>query len=158
MPVKINSTVGIICCAFLLLALAGYGLLIRPTEKPDFKRTYMPNVMLITLDALRADHLGCYGYERDTSSRIDEFAGKSTLYTRSFAAAPWTVPTHASLFTGKYPFEHGAHTFKVEKWGNNVNSLDLRHLTLAEATGVVLAVVGTLVVQLRRQTVPDHEH
>ena len=92
-----------------------------------------PNVILIVLDTLRAYHLGCYGYDRPTSPRIDAFAQEGTLYRRAFAAAPWTVPTHASLFTGKYPFEHGAHTFKVTRPVNNVNTLHKRHLTLAEA-------------------------
>lgn len=132
MTIKINSTWGVLFCVFIFLELTGCALLKYSSEKPDFQHKQMPNVVLIVLDALRADHLGCYGYERDTSPRIDEFAGNATLYTKSFAAAPWTVPTHASLFTGKYPFEHGAHTFKVEEWGNNVNSLHMRHLTLAE--------------------------
>lgn len=91
------------------------------------------NVILITLDTVRADHLGCYGYTRPTSPRIDAFAAGATLYTRMFSAAPWTVPAHASLFTGKYAFEHGARNFPVDKPVNNVNPLDERHLTLAEA-------------------------
>lgn len=103
------------------------------SEKPEPRPPAKPNIVLITLDTLRADHLGCYGYTRDTSPRIDAFAGRATLYTRSRAVAPWTIPTHASLFTGKLPFEHGAHTFKVARPRNNVNPLARRHLTLAEA-------------------------
>ncbi len=132
MTIKINSKWSVLFCVFIFLVLTGCALLKHSTEEPDFQSTHMPNVILVTLDAVRADHLGCYGYERHTSPRIDEFAENGTLYTKSFAAAPWTIPTHASLFTGKYPFEHGAHTFKVEEWGNNVNSLHERHLTLAE--------------------------
>lgn len=97
----------------------------RPASKPD--------VILISLDTLRADHLGCYGYERPTSPRIDDFAGRATLYTRALAAASWTVPTHASLFTGKFPYEHGAHNFEVSQPVNNANPLPQSHLTLAEA-------------------------
>lgn len=102
-------------------------------EKPEARPPARPNMVLITLDTLRADHLGCYGYTRDTSPRIDAFAECATLYTRSRAVAPWTIPTHASLFTGKLPFEHGAHTFKVARPRNNVNPLARHHLTLAEA-------------------------
>jgi arylsulfatase A-like enzyme len=70
-----------------------------------------PNVVVISLDTLRADHLGCYGYARQTSPSIDAFAASATRYTVALSSAPWTLPSHASLFTGKDPFEHGAHTF-----------------------------------------------
>jgi hypothetical protein len=66
-----------------------------------------PNVILIVLDALRSDHLGCYGYPLDTSSFIDEFAGKSILFENVVAAAPNTVMSHRSIFTGLYPSESG---------------------------------------------------
>ncbi len=91
-----------------------------------------PSVIVIVMDTLRADHLGCYGYERQTSPRIDAFAAEATFYERAYATAPWTVPTHASLFTGQLPFEHGAHTHKTEQGEVVVAPLDLDHLTLAE--------------------------
>jgi arylsulfatase A-like enzyme len=94
-----------------------------------------PNVLLVVVDTLRADHLGVYGYERPTSPEIDALARESTLYTRSFASAPWTLPSHASLFTGLDPFEHGAHSFLPEKPGRNAHPLDDRHPTLAGALG-----------------------
>jgi arylsulfatase A-like enzyme len=94
----------------------------------------LPNILLITFDTLRADHLGCYGYERNTSPRLDAFAETATRYTRAMAASPWTIPTHASLFTGKYPFEHGAHAFKTDSTAkSNANRLSLQQETLAEA-------------------------
>jgi arylsulfatase A-like enzyme len=93
----------------------------------------LPNVVLVVVDTLRADHLGCYGYPRKTSPRIDAFAATATRYARASSAAPWTVPSHASLFTGKPPFAHGAHTFAVERPVNNVNPLPEQQLTLAEA-------------------------
>lgn len=71
------------------------------------------NVVLVTIDTLRADHLGCYGYDRPTSPRLDALAASATLYTRAMASSPWTVPSHASLFTGLDPLEHGAHSFSV---------------------------------------------
>ena len=90
------------------------------------------NILLVTVDTLRADHLGCYGYSRPTSPNIDRLAASATLYTRSWASAPWTVPSHASLFTGLYPFEHGAHSFPVEDAVTNVNPLSEDMTTLAE--------------------------
>lgn len=96
-----------------------------------------PNVVLIVLDTLRADHLGCYGYDRDTSPRLDAFAEDSTRYSRSFATAPWTLPSHASIFTGKHPFEHGARTYELRpnqlrNATNNVGPLGPTHVTIAE--------------------------
>ena len=67
-----------------------------------------PNVLLITLDTTRADHLGCYGYQRATSPQVDALAAESTVYTRAIAPGTWTLPSHASLFTGKFPTSHGA--------------------------------------------------
>jgi arylsulfatase len=100
-------------------------------SEPEPRRTR--NVLLVTLDTLRADHLGCYGYQRPTSPRIDAFAAGATLYRRSFSASPWTVPTHASLFTGKAPLEHGARTFETHRVGHdNVNPLHEAQFTLAE--------------------------
>lgn len=72
-----------------------------------------PNVILMTLDTLRADHLGCYGYERPTSPFIDDFATSATFFPVAHSSSPWTLPSHASLFTGRHSFEHGARTHKV---------------------------------------------
>jgi arylsulfatase A-like enzyme len=67
-----------------------------------------PNILLITLDTTRADRLGCYGHERATSPKIDALAAESTLYSRAYSTSSWTLPAHASLFTGKLPASHGA--------------------------------------------------
>jgi arylsulfatase A-like enzyme len=58
------------------------------------------------MDTVRADHLSCYGYARKTTPSIDEIAKEGTLYQNAFATAPWTPPSHASIFTGKYPSHH----------------------------------------------------
>lgn len=67
-----------------------------------------PNVLLITLDTTRADHLGLYGYPRPTSPHLDALASEGAYWTRAYTTATWTLPAHASLFTGKYPKTHGA--------------------------------------------------
>jgi len=82
-----------------------------------------PNVVLIVLDTVRADHLGCYGYGRSTTPNIDALAGSGVLFERLVSTSPWTLPAHATLFTGTYPEEHGA---------NWVKPLDARYPTLAE--------------------------
>ena len=72
---------------------------------PDASR---PPIVLITLDTTRADRLGCYGYLRRTSPRLDELCAESTVYTRAYSTTSWTLPAHASLFTGAYTYSHGA--------------------------------------------------
>ena len=67
-----------------------------------------PNLILITLDTTRADHLSCYGYQRQTTPNLDRFAADALRFTRCYAVTSWTLPAHASLFTGKFPSAHGA--------------------------------------------------
>lgn len=66
------------------------------------------NVILISIDTLRADHLGAYGYPRDTSPHIDAFAADSVQFNTAIAQAPSTLPSHASIFTGLIPVKHGS--------------------------------------------------
>lgn len=63
----------------------------------------MPNIIFIIIDTLRADHLGCCGYGRDTTPNIDKLAGEAKLFTNAIAAAPWTLPSVASILTSQYP-------------------------------------------------------
>jgi len=70
-------------------------------------RKKLPNIILIVLDTARAKSFSCYGYHRKTTPNIDRIAEESTLYKWCFSPANWTVPSHASLFTGLYPSEHG---------------------------------------------------
>ena len=62
-----------------------------------------PNVLLIVMDTVRADHLSLDGYPRPTSPNLERLARRGVNYTRARAAAPWTLPSHASLFTGRWP-------------------------------------------------------
>ena len=62
-----------------------------------------PNVILISLDTVRPDHLGCYGYKLNTSPNLDAFARQSALFRNAYAQAPWTLPSHMSLFTSMLP-------------------------------------------------------
>jgi len=69
-----------------------------------------PNVLLVSLDTLRADHLGASGYPRSVSPFLDRFARESIQFENAFAPAPETVATHMSLFTSLYPSVHGIRT------------------------------------------------
>jgi len=65
-----------------------------------------PNIVVIVLDTHRLDRLGCYGYWRATSPNLDAFAEKATLFENAIAPAQWTIPSHASMFTGEPPSTH----------------------------------------------------
>lgn len=69
-----------------------------------------PNVLFVVLDTVRRDRVSSYGYARETTPNFDAFADGAMLYADPVAQGSWSVPSHASLFTGKYPFEHGART------------------------------------------------
>jgi arylsulfatase A-like enzyme len=70
--------------------------------------TAAPNVLFVVLDTVRKDHLTPYGYDRETTPTLEHFAEEATVFENAVAPAPWTLPVHASLFTGLYPSEHGA--------------------------------------------------
>ena len=65
------------------------------------------NVLLITIDTLRSDHLGCYQYNRNTSPNIDKFSEAGALFKNAYCQMPTTGPSHASIFTSTYPRRHG---------------------------------------------------
>ncbi len=66
------------------------------------------NVLLVVLDTVRKDRLTPYGYDRKTTPELEAFAREAAVFEQAVAPAPWTLPVHASLFTGQYPSEHGA--------------------------------------------------
>ncbi len=82
-----------------------------------------PNVLVVVFDALRADHVSAYGYARATSPGVDRVAAAGVLFENAHSTSSWTLPSHASLLTGRATYEHGA-----EK-----HALDHRWRTLGEA-------------------------
>ncbi|MFC2162883.1 sulfatase [Candidatus Altiarchaeota archaeon] len=89
--------------------IIAYIILLQPLASPPVRDYHCKdcNVILVSLDTLRADHVGCYGYERDTTPFMDEFAEDSILYEQAISSSSWTRPAHASIFTGLDPSEHG---------------------------------------------------
>ena len=77
----------------------------RP-DKPGRRDAPPENVIIYMTDAMRADHLGCYGYQRPTSPNIDRFAAQALLFENAIAQAPWTTSSVASMLTGVYPNTH----------------------------------------------------
>ncbi|UCH84163.1 MAG: sulfatase [Candidatus Latescibacterota bacterium] len=84
----------------------------------------IPNVILITLDTVRAQNLDLYGYARDTMPNLAELARSSVVYERAVTHSAWTLPSHQTLFTGRYPSELS------QDWA--CRSLRKTHLTLPE--------------------------
>ena len=66
------------------------------------------NVLFVVMDTVRKDHLTPYGYDRETTPGLEAFADEATVFEQAVAPAPWTLPVHASLFTGLYPSQHNA--------------------------------------------------
>ncbi len=66
-----------------------------------------PNLIVVSIDTLRADHLGSYGYTRDTSPHLDALARQGSLFENAYSTSSWTLPAHATLLTGLDPFAHG---------------------------------------------------
>ena len=71
-------------------------------------RAERPNIVLISIDTLRADHLGAYGAPDASTPRLDEVAREGVVFEQTITSSPWTLPAMASLFTGLYPRHHGA--------------------------------------------------
>ncbi|MEQ8763962.1 MAG: sulfatase [Planctomycetota bacterium] len=112
----------------LAIVLLGLGLLgCGEGEKDDGKR---PNVLLITIDTLRADRLGCYGFDRPTSPVLDGLAARGTLFETARVPIARTTQSLASLMTGLYPPLHGVR----DLWGPN-GVLPADRTTLAEVFG-----------------------
>jgi len=99
-----------------------------------------PNVVWIVVDTLRADHLGCYGHDRDSSPRLDALAADGTRFEAAYAPSTWTLPSVASLFTGLLPAEHG-----VVHWTHDLPP-DLPTVAEALRDGdyVTTAIMGNL--------------
>lgn len=94
---------------FALSVLAPDALRAQPAAaKKSEPEPRLPNIVLVTLDTVRAASVAAYGYGRPTSPVLDELVRGATLFTRAYSTSNWTHPTHISLFTGKHTFEHGA--------------------------------------------------
>lgn len=92
----------------LPLWFAALSLLAAPIAAPAAPPSpATPDFVLVTVDTLRADHLGSYGYPRDTSPNIDAFAAEALLFEHAVAPMPMTLPSHVSLLTSTLPARHG---------------------------------------------------
>ncbi len=124
-----------LCVVVVAAAAGGVGAYVMwgpsPRAQTPYGETLTPgaaagfNVLLITLDTTRADHLGCYGYEAADTPTLDGLAGEGILFADAVTAYPMTLPSHASILTGLYPPNHGVRD-------NGEYRLSDEHTTLAE--------------------------
>ena len=116
--------------AALLVALLGLGMTGGRRARESWLARHLPdpapgaaNVLFIILDTVRARSLSLYGYERPTSPNLERLALRGVTFEHAIATSSWTLPSHASFFTGRHPHEHRA------DW---LTPLDARYPTLAE--------------------------
>ena len=105
-----------------------------------------PNVVVITIDTIRADHLGCYGYKQIHTPNIDALAAGGYRFTRAYTPVPVTLPSHTVIFTGTYPLLSGMHDFS----GNKLNATQPTLASVLEEKGYATgAVIGSAVLDSR---------
>jgi len=104
------------------------------------------NVVLITIDTLRADHVGCYGYKQIKTPNIDGLAADGARFESAFAVVPVTLPSHSSMLTGTYPMLSGMHDFS----GNKLSPLQPTLASVLKQAGYQTgAVIGAAVLDSR---------
>ncbi len=91
---------------FIIIFFVSFSLLTFSCKKTGETKIRIDRIFLIIIDTLRADHLGCYGYPRNTSPFMDSLAKKGVLFEKAYSQSASTSPSHASIFTGLYPFQH----------------------------------------------------
>jgi len=103
-----------------------------------------PNVVLVAIDSLRADHLGCYGYDKPTSPHIDALAAESVVFDRAFAPGIPTMPSFTTLLSGLHPYRHGITAHSSDQ---RLNEAVVMMPQLAKEAGYVTIGIDNLVVQ-----------
>lgn len=121
-----RHALSLLCC--LLLATVGCA-----AEPPG-------GIVLVVIDTLRADHMSLYGYERETTPRIDELSTSGKVFEHAYSASSWTLPGMASILTGLYPNAHGAGTSAHRRLREGVITLPQYLSGAGYETGAVVNV------------------
>jgi choline-sulfatase len=134
-----RRVVAVVSALLLVAVLVSLAILAR-------NRGRRPNVLIITIDTTRADHLGCYGFSLAHTAAIDRLAGEGVRCSDAIAAAPITMPAHSSIFTGLYPPAHGVRDNGAYALGEGAVTLAER---LRDAGYTTHAFVSALVLNRR---------
>ncbi len=127
----------------LLLAVAPVAANQRPPAHSADPSAHHPsghdNILLITVDTLRADHLGCYGYKNVHTPAIDALARDGVLFPMAISQVPLTLPSHAAILTGTYPFHNGLQDFTAPPLSDKFRTLAEAFHDHGYATGAVVS-------------------
>ncbi len=115
-------TVFVVFSTFIVPDFSGF--YSRVSDQSRGRAGNLPNIIFIVLDTLRADHLSCYGYSNNQTPNFDLISREGVLFLNAHSASPWTLPSHASMFTGLYTSQHRT------DWGHEYLTED--HFTIAE--------------------------
>src|SRR5581483_10446821 len=107
--------------------------------RPAFSGQTNTNVVVITIDTLRADHVGCYGYKKIHTPNIDGLAADGFRFEKAFTPVPITLPSHTVIFTGTYPMLNGMHDFSGNRLGSEPPTLAAVLKQHGYTTGAVVA-------------------
>jgi arylsulfatase A-like enzyme/Tfp pilus assembly protein PilF len=122
-----------------LMVLFGAASPLLATAQRAATRRTRPNVILITMDTLRADHLGCYGATNAQTPTLDSVAKDGVLFERAFSQVPLTWPSHAAILTGTYPFQNGVQDFTGHPLAPQFRSIAQAFKQAGYATGAVVS-------------------
>ena len=125
-----------------LAALLVASLVLAPRARADDEdqpTQNRPNVLLITVDTLRADHLGCYGRKEARTAAFDALAQRGALFEQAYTPAPMTLPAHATMMTGLAPPQHGARVNGEHRLGEGIPTLAEQLSAAGYRTGAFVA-------------------
>jgi arylsulfatase A-like enzyme/Flp pilus assembly protein TadD len=113
---------------------------------PKAATNLTPNIVFVTIDTLRPDHLGCYGYKQIRTPHIDSLGADGIRFERAYTSVPVTLPSHTTIFTGTYPLLSGVHDFAA----NRLNAAQPTLASVLKQQGyATAAVIGSAVLDSR---------
>ena len=122
-----------------LKVLTSLSIVFPPLGAAAATRKPAPNVILITIDTVRADHLGCYGGAHIETPTLDDLAHESIVFEHAFSQVPLTWPSHAVILTGTYPFQNGVQDFTGQPLAPRFRSVAEAFKLQGYATGAVVS-------------------
>lgn len=125
----------LLACAVAAAQNAGH----VPARKPAAPARTRPNVLLVTIDTVRADHIGCYGATSVKTPTIDALAKDGVLFERALSQVPLTWPSHVAILTGTYPFHNGVQDFSGQPLAADFRSIAQAFADHGYATAAVIS-------------------
>jgi choline-sulfatase len=136
-----SSCLRLVALMFLAAACAAFGQTVATGQAKAQKRpgAARPGVILITIDTLRADHVGCYGAQTVKTPTLDGLAHDGVVFERAISQVPLTWPSHAVILTGTYPFQNGVQDFTGQPLAQQFRTVSQAFKQAGYATGAVVS-------------------